>query len=293
MYYCIRTDYRHILFYHYCMCILELQPSTRGLLYLHSLQAHTLLSLQYVHPWTTAIHSCINTARASLNYSHPLVYHDWMWILRLQPSNCVSLLYLHRLQAHTLLSLLYVLLYSHRLQARTILSLLYVHTRTKAIHSCIISVCASLNYSHPLLYHYCIHTDYRHILFYHYRMCTLGLQPSTLVSILYMHPRTTTIYSSIITVCAYSDYSHPFLYHDCMCIVIMAIHSCIITVCAYSDYIHPLLYQYCMCILGLQPSNSSVITVRAYLDYSHSFFYHDCMYIVTMAIHSSITIVCV
>jgi hypothetical protein len=75
-------------------------------------------------------------------------------------------------------------------------------------------------------------------------MCTLGLQPFTLIAILYMHPQTITIYSSIITVCAYSDYSHPFLYHDCMCTMIMANHSCIITVYAYPDYSHPPLYQY-------------------------------------------------
>ena len=163
------------------------------------------------------MYSCIITVCEYTDYSHLHLYQFCMCILTLLPS--------------------------------TLVALLYVHPRTTAIRSCINTVCTSFNYSHPLVYHYCIHTDYRHILFYHYCMCTLGLQPSTLVSILYMHPRTPTIYSSIITVYGYSDYSHPFLYHDCMCIVIMANHSCIITVHAYSDYSHPLLYQYCMCIL--------------------------------------------
>lgn len=142
-----------------------------------------------------------------------------------------------------------------RLQASTLLSLLYVHPWTTTIHSCIITVCAYLDYSHPILYHYFICGDYRHILFYHYRMCTLRLQPSTLVSILYAHPWTTPIHSCIITVFAYttgtysfiitictpSDYSHPLSYHNCMCRVAMAIRSCIITVRAYWDYSHLLL----------------------------------------------------
>jgi len=136
MYYSIHTDHRHILFYHYCMCTLRLQPSTHVLQYSHRLQAHTLLSLLYVHPQTTAIHSCIT-----------------------------------------------------------------VFAQTTGTYTFIITACAPSDYSHPLMY-YSIRTDYRHILFYHYCMCTLRLQPSNLVSILYMHPWTTTIYSSIITVCA-------------------------------------------------------------------------------------------
>jgi hypothetical protein len=48
---CASLNYNHPLMYHYCMCILRLQPSNLvSLLYLWRLQAHTLLSLPYVHP---------------------------------------------------------------------------------------------------------------------------------------------------------------------------------------------------------------------------------------------------
>jgi hypothetical protein len=166
-----------------------------------------------------------------------------------------------------------------RLQASTLSSLLCVHPETTATHSFISTVCASLNYSHPLMY-YCICTNYRHILFYHYCMCTLRLQPSTLVSILHVYPwttdihsciiRTTGTYSFIITVCASSDYSHPLLHQYCMCILELRpsthvsllyvhsqttpIHSCINTAYASSDYNHLFFCHHCMCILRLQPS---------------------------------------
>lgn len=138
---CENTDYSHLPLYQFCMCTLRLLPSA-------------LVALLYVHTQTRGIYSYPFSKDKSLlnvlNYNHPLVYYYCMCILRLQPSNLVSLLYLHRLQAHTLLSLL------------------YVHPRTTAIHSCINTVYAS--------------SDYNHLFFYHHCMCILRLQPSILVS---------------------------------------------------------------------------------------------------------------
>ena len=78
---CAPLDYSHPLFCQYCMCILELQPSTPVLLYLHKLQALTVSSLLYVHPRTTAIHSRTNTLHASSDYIHLFFYHHCMCIL--------------------------------------------------------------------------------------------------------------------------------------------------------------------------------------------------------------------
>jgi len=121
---CACSDYRHIPFYHYCMCILELQPSTHvPLLYVHTqitaiqsciitLFAQTTGTYPFIitvcAPIDYIIHSCIITVCATSDYSHSPLYQYCMCILELHPSTHVPLLYSQRLQAHTLLSLLYV-----------------------------------------------------------------------------------------------------------------------------------------------------------------------------------------
>jgi len=205
---CAYSEYSHLfshhdcmhihilLLYHYCMWKHRLQPLTLvSILYVHTeiaaihshtitvwctlrLEASTLVSLLNVRPWTTTIHSCIITVCA---YSKTTTIQS-----------CIITLFAQTMGTYSFINTVCAPFnYSHPL-------------------FCQYCMCI-LNYSHSLLY-YCIHTGYRHILFYHYCMCTLGLQPFTLVPILYMHPQTTTTYSSMITVCSYSDYSHPLLY---------------------------------------------------------------------------------
>jgi hypothetical protein len=178
------------------------------------LQPSTLVSSLNMHTQNTAIyHDCMCMLIL-------LLYHHWMWKHRLQPPTLVSILYVHT-QIAAMHSHSITVWCTLRLEASTLLSLLNVHPWITTIHSCNTTVCAHSDYNHPILYHYSICTDYRHILFYHYCMCTLRLQPSTLLSIMYVHPWTTAIHSCItvfaqatgtycfiITVCAPSDYSH-------------------------------------------------------------------------------------